>query len=258
MSERKVAIITGAGTGVGAASAKWLAARGYNILVNYSRSAAEAESVAAACLTQGDAVAMKGDVGNDSDCRNLAKAAFEKWGRIDALINNAGITEFIPMDDLEALNAANFELVNRVNVIGPYQMSRAVAPHLKKSGGTIVNVSSVASVQGSGSSHAYAASKAALNTLTLSLARTLAPEIRVNAVLPGMIQGRWVKNGIGEENYERVKKQYGESSALGTVCTPEQVADVIGWLVTGADVITGQLITVDAGLSLGKPPTIAR
>jgi 3-oxoacyl-[acyl-carrier protein] reductase len=258
MSERKVVIITGAGTGVGAASATRLAEHGYNVVVNYNRSAAEAESVADSCRAYGEAIAVQGDVSDDSDCRRIAKAALEKWNRIDALVNNAGTTQFISMDDLEALNAENFDIVNKVNVIGPFQMTRAVAPHIKKYGGAIVNVSSLASVQGSGSSHAYAASKGALNTLTLSLARSLAPEIRVNAVLPGMIQGRWVKEGIGEESYERVKKQYSESSALGTVCTPEQVANVIGWLVTSADVITGQLITVDAGMSLGKPPTIAR
>jgi 3-oxoacyl-[acyl-carrier protein] reductase len=258
MSDKKVAIITGAGTGVGAASAAWLAAREYNVLVNYSRSAKEAESVAENCRGHGDAIAVQGDVSNDSDCRRMTKTALEKWGRIDALVNNAGTTQFVPMDDLEALNAADFEHVYRVNVLGPYYMSRAVAPYMKKSGGAIVNVSSVSSVHGNGSSHAYVASKGALNTLTLSLARVLAPEIRVNAVLPGLVQSRWLKEGIGEESYERVKKQWSESSALGTVCTPEQVANVIGWLVTSADMITGQLLTVDAGMLLGKPPAIAR
>jgi 3-oxoacyl-[acyl-carrier protein] reductase len=258
MSDRKVAVVTGGGTGVGAASSKWLAARGYDVLVNYSRSAAEAESVAEACRAHGDALAVKGDVSDDSDCRRIAETTFEKWGRIDALVNNAATTQFVPMDDLEALNAEDFERVYKVNVIGVYQMSRAVASHMQKSGGAIVNVSSLSSLQGSGSSHGYAASKGALNTLTLSLARTLAPGIRVNAVLPGMIQGRWVKDGIGEEGYERMIKQWSESAALGAVCTPEQVADVIGWLIASADVITGQLITVDAGMSLGKPPVVAR
>lgn len=258
MNDRKVAIITGAGTGVGAASAAWLAARGYDVLVNYNRSAAEAESVAEKCRAHGNALAVQGDVSADDDCRRLIKTAAEKWGRIDALVNNAGTTQFVPMDDLEALSAEDFERVYKVNVIGSYQMSRAAAPHMNQSGGAIVNVSSLGAVQGSGSSHAYAASKGALNTLTLSLARTLAPKIRVNGVLPGMIQGRWLKEGIGEENYERVKKQWSDNAALGTVCTPEQVANVIGWLITSADVITGQLITVDAGMSLGKPPTVAR
>lgn len=258
MNNRKVAIITGAGTGVGAASAKWLAARGYNVLVNYARSAEAAESVANACRAHGDAVTAQGDVGDDADCRRLAETAFNKWGRIDALVNSAGTTQFVSMQDLEALNAPDFERVYKVNVIGPYQMSRAVAPHMNKTGGAIVNVSSLAGAQGSGSSYAYAASKGALNTLTLSLARNLAPKIRVNAVLPGMIQGRWLKDGIGEEGYERLKKQWSANSALGTVCTPEQVADVIGWLITGADVITGHLVPVDAGMSLGKPPVVAR
>ncbi len=255
---RKTAIVTGAGTGVGAASAKWLAAHGYNVLVNYARSAEAAEKVAEECRAHGDAFAMQGDVGNDADCRNLADAAFKKWGRIDALVNSAGTTQFVPMHDLDALNAEDFESVYRVNVIGPYQMSRAAAAHMNKTGGAIVNVSSLGSVQGSGSSYAYAASKGALNTLTLSLARNLAPKIRVNAVLPGMIQGRWLKEGIGDEGYERMLKQWSENSALGEVCTPEQVADVIGWLITGADMMTGQFITVDGGMSLGKPPVVAK
>ena len=258
MGDRKVAIITGAGTGVGAACSNWLAAHGYNVLNNYATSKLAAETVAESCCAHGDALAVQGDVSKDNDCRRLAEIAIDKWGQINALVNSAGTTQFVSMQDLEALSASDFERVYKVNLIGTYQMSRAVVPHIRKTNGAIVNVSSLAGLQGSGSSHAYAASKGALNTLTLSLARNLAPEIRVNPVLPGMIQGRWVKEGVGEESYERIKKQWSESSALGTVCKPEQVADVIGWLITAASTITGQLITVDSGMSLGKPPIIGR
>ena len=160
------------------------------MLVNYSRSVSAAESVAEACRAHVDAVATQGDVSDDSHCRRMAETAFEKWGRIDVLVNSAGATQFAPMHDLEALNAPDLERVYNVNAIGSYQMSRAVAPHMNKTGGAIVNVSSLGTVQGSESSYSYAASKGALKTLTLSLARNLAPRIRVNAVLPGMIQGR--------------------------------------------------------------------
>jgi 3-oxoacyl-[acyl-carrier protein] reductase len=215
--------------------------------------------VVAECRELGcDAVAIQGDVGNDDDCRRMAAEAVKRWGRINALVNSAGTTQFVSMADLDALNAEDFERVFRTNVIGVYQMSRAVAPHMKNSGGAIVNVSSIGALTGNGSSYAYSASKAALNTLTLSLARNLAPEIRVNAVLPGMIEGRWLREGLGDEAYARMKTQWTNAAALGTVCTPEQIADTIGWLVAHAEVMTGQLITVDGGTLLGKPPAAAR
>jgi len=256
---QKAAIITGAGTGVGAATATWLAKRGYDVLINYSRSAPAADAVVAECRALGsDAVAVQGDVGNDADCRRLADEARKRWGRIDALVNSAGTTQFVSMSDLDALNAEDFERVFRTNVIGVFQMSRAVAKTMKNTGGAIVNVSSIGALTGNGSSYAYSASKAALNTLTLSLARNLAPEIRVNAVLPGMIEGRWLREGLGDEAYERMKAQWSNAAALGTVCTPAQIAETIGWLVTQAEVMTGQLITVDGGTLLGKPPAAAR
>ena len=255
---QKAAIITGAGTGVGAATAKWLAHHGYDVMINYSRSAPAAEAVVTECREIGcDAVAVQGDVGNDDDCRRMAAEAFKRWGKINALVNSAGTTQFVSMSDLDALNAEDFERVFRVNVIGPYQMSRAVAPHMRVTGGAIVNVSSIGALTGNGSSYAYSSSKAALNTLTLSLARNLAPEIRVNAVMPGMIEGRWLREGLGDAAYERMKAQWTNAAALGTISTPEQIAETIGWLVTKAEVITGQLLTVDGGMMLGKPPAVS-
>lgn len=261
---QKVAIITGSGTGVGAATAKWLARRGYDVLINYSRSAPAAEAVVAECREIGaDAVAVQGDVGNDADCRRIADEAVKRWGRINALVNSAGTTQFVPMSDLDALSAEDFEKVFRVNVIGTYQMCRAVAPHMKKGfakdgSGAIVNISSSGTLNGGGSSYAYAASKGALNTMTLSLARNLGPEIRVNAILPGMIEGRWLREGIGDEAYARMKAQWTSAAALGTISTPEDVANTVGWLVTQASLVTGQLITADGGMFLGKPPAPAR
>ncbi len=251
----KAAIVTGAGTGIGAATARWLAARGYGVVVNYSRSAEAAELVASEC---GDAIAVEGDVAEDVDCRRLVAAAAERWGRIDAVVNSAGTTQFVPMSDLDGLDAADFQRVFAVNTVGPYQMIRAAAPHLKRTRGAVVNVSSIGSQTGNGSSYAYAASKSALNALTLALARNLAPEIRVNAVLPGFVEGRWLREGLGDAAYDRVKASWEATAALGKVSTPEEVADVIGWLLTDAAIITGQLITADAGMVLGRPPVVTR
>ena len=256
-SPRKVAIVTGAGTGVGAATARLLAGRGYDVLINYSRSHDAAEAVVAACRSAGaDAVAVQGDVADDAQCRRVAQAAVARWGRIDALVNSAGSTQFLPMSDLEAVDAAGFDRVVRVNALGPFQMVRAAAPSLRQARGAVVNVSSIASMTGNGSSYAYVASKAALNALTLGLARNLAPHVRVNAVLPGFIEGRWLLEGLGSAAYEQVRQRFAGDSALQTVCTPAQVADAIGWLIDGAAIVTGQLITVDAGMTLGRPPTV--
>jgi len=256
-SPRKVAIVTGAGTGVGVATAELLTGRGYNVLVNYSRSHDAAETVAATCQAVGaDALAVQGDVADDAQYRRVAQAAVARWGRIDALVNSAGVTQFLPMSDLEAVDAAGFERVIRVNALGPFQMVRAAAPALRETRGAVVNVSSIASLTGSGSSYAYVASKAALNALTLGLARNLAPHVRVNAVLPGFIEGRWLLEGLGSAGYEQIRQRFAADSALQTVCTPAQVADAVGWLIDGAAVVTGQLITVDAGMTLGRPPAV--
>jgi 3-oxoacyl-[acyl-carrier protein] reductase len=254
---RRVAIITGGGTGVGAAVARRLAGRSYDLLINYSRSAGAAAGVVEECLALGvDALAIQGDVANDADCRDLAQQAMARWGRVDALVCSAGATRFIPMADLDAVTREDFESVYAVNSIGPFQMARAVRSHMQ-AGGAIVNVSSIAGLNGNGSSFPYVMSKAALNILTVGLARTLAPAIRVNAVLPGLIEGRWMRDGLGDEAYERVKGQFAAAAALGKVCTPDQIASAVCWLLEEDSVVTGQLIPVDAGFMLGRPPSAA-
>lgn len=257
-ASRPVAIVTGGASGVGAATAQWLGAHGYDVVVNYREGNQEAaESVAAGCKTRGAyAITVDADVSVDADCRRLGHAAVREFGRIDALVNSAATTRFVSLRDLDALDARDFERIFAVNVIGVYQMIRAVSEQMRQSGGAIVNVSSVAGVSGTGSSYAYAASKAALNTLTVALARNLAPWIRVNAVVPGMIEGRWVRDGLGEEGYQKARARFIEESALGRVCTPEDVAEAIGWLVAGTSVVTGHLLVIDAGASLGKPPAL--
>ena len=256
----RVAVVTGGATGVGAATALLLAQRGYRVAVNYSRSAGEAEKSVAACNAAGaDAIAVQGDVADDAACRAIVEAAVSRFGHVDALVNCAGTTQFVPLSDLDGQSAADFQKVYAVNVIGPYQMARAAAPHLRSGGaGAIVNVSSVGSLNGNGSSYSYVTSKAALNTLTLALARNLAPEIRVNCVLPGLIETRWLKDGLGEEAYQRVRDGWADAAALQKTCTAEDVAQTIVWLVADAALVTGQLLTVDGGFMLGRPTRVAR
>lgn len=252
MAQRKVALVTGSGTGVGAATALALARRGYDVLVNYSRSESEAKASQNACREAGaDTLLVRGDVSNDSDCRALAQAAVERWGRIDALVNNAGVSLFGPASGWEALDAAAFQRVLAVNTVGTFQMVRACVPHLKAAQGSIVNVSSIAGSLGIGSSVPYIASKGAVNAMTLHLARELAPQIRVNAVCPGLITSRWFARGIGEAGYEKIKAGYEGTAPMRRASTPEDVAEAIVWLVDGARTVTGELVLLDSGMHLG-------
>jgi 3-oxoacyl-[acyl-carrier protein] reductase len=251
MSTRKVALITGAGTGVGAATALMLAHRGYDVLVNYSRSAAEAERSAEACEAAGaDALPMQGDVSQDADCRALAQAALQRWGRIDALVNNAGISVFGEAAKWDALDAEAFQRILGVNTLGTFQMIRACIVPLKHAQGCVVNVSSVAGALGVGSSIPYIASKGAINAMTLHLARALAPEVRVNAVCPGFVTSRWFVQGVGQQGFEAGLKSYEAGVPLQRACSPEDVAEAIAWLVDGAKTVTGELLLLDGGMHL--------
>jgi 3-oxoacyl-[acyl-carrier protein] reductase len=253
MSARKVAIVTGSATGVGAASALALAAQGYDLLVNYSKSEAEAESSAAACRTAGaDTLHMRGDVADDAACRQMAQAAVERWGRLDALVINAGVSSFAGAANWDAINTDTFQRVVGVNALGTFQMIRACAPHLRAARGCVVNVSSIAGALGIGSSVAYIASKGAVNAMTLYFARAMAPEVRVNAVCPGLITTRWFRDGIGAEGYEKVKAMYEATAPLGRASTAEDVADAVLWLVDGARTVTGELLLLDSGVHLGS------
>jgi 3-oxoacyl-[acyl-carrier protein] reductase len=247
-----VVIVTGSASGTGAATALCLAEKGAHVVVNYSRSKEKAEEVASSCSQLGaEVVVQKADVANDRDCRLLAQVALDRWGKIDGLVNNAGTTQFCPHHDLEGLSAADFQRIYGVNTIGPFQMVRAVAPTMQKSGkGAVVNVSSVAGTQSIGSSLAYVGSKGALNAITVALARTLGPEIKVNAVCPGYIESGWHRRGIGEEATDHMVEAMKKTSPLQAISSPKDIADTIVWLLEGAPNITGELFTVDAGMGL--------
>jgi NAD(P)-dependent dehydrogenase (short-subunit alcohol dehydrogenase family) len=247
-----VAIVTGSSSGVGAATARMLAEKGARVLINCAHDVEAGERVVAECKALGTEAALcQADVSIDADCRRMAETALKQWGRIDVLVNSAGTTKSVSHYNLEGLSSDDFIRILSVNTLGPFQMARAVAPHMKARGeGAIVNVSSTAGLRGTGSSIAYGVSKAGLNTLTQSLARVLAPEIRVNAVCPGFIQGRWVKNALGDA-YEEHKAHWEATSPLRKAATPEEVATTILWLVESAALMTGQIFIADAGMMLG-------
>jgi len=250
-AQKSVAIITGGGTGVGQATSKQLAQQGWSVVVNYSRSKADAESTVAEIVAAGgQAIAVQADVAQDADCRNLVAQTVKTYGRVDLLVNCAGTTEFIPFPELDLATDEVWQRLYQVNVIGPFHCARAVQEAMLASGGgQIINVSSVAAQLGQGSSIPYCCTKAALDNLTVSLARTLAPHIRVNGIAPGFIAGRWTQAGLGDR-YDSFVAAYEKTLPLGKVCTPDGIAAGILSLVNGSSLVTGQTLTVDGGMMI--------
>jgi NAD(P)-dependent dehydrogenase (short-subunit alcohol dehydrogenase family) len=252
----KAAVVTGASSdeGIGSECAKILASRGCNVVVNYATNKAGGEKIAAACRAAGaDAIAVQGDVSKNEDCERLIKACIDKWGRLDVLINNAATTKPIPHKRMDLLDAAEFQRIFAVNVIGTYQMTRAAAPHLKATGdAAIVNISSVGAMRAGGSSMAYTASKAAINNLTLSTARALAPEVRVNALCPGGMLGAWTRKILTEEQYQERLAQAKTQYPLKRGIWPKDVAVAALFLVEGATTMTGEALRMDCGQHLGE------
>jgi 3-oxoacyl-[acyl-carrier protein] reductase len=252
-------VITGSASGLGAATAAIFAKGGARIVINYASSDKEAEATAESCRAAGAAevIVVQGDVSSDDDCRKIIAAA-APWGRLDALINNAGTTKHVPHDNLDGLSAEDFQRIYAVNTIGPYQMVRA-ARTLLEAGATasgrasaVVNVSSMAGLTGGGSSVAYAASKGALNSITLSLARALAPLIRVNTVCPGYIDTPWFTKGRGAEAAAKVRDAVIAKVPLKLASTAEDIAGLICFLATApSSNMTGELVRMDAGMHLG-------
>lgn len=257
VGQRKSVLITGAGSGIGAATALRFAQAGFDIAINYSRNADGAEAVAAQCRVLGvSALIVRGDVASDQDCKTVVAAVIAAFGRLDVLVNNAGVTRRADASDLSALDAADFAHVFGVNVTGTYQMVRAAAPFLRNAkGASIVNISSDSGISGDGSSLAYAASKGALNTLTLGLARSLAPQVRVNAICPGFVDTSWALAWQNEAEYEVFKSKLKAIAPLHTIPKAEDIANAAYFLADAGGCITGQLLVIDSGshLTAGSP-----
>jgi 3-oxoacyl-[acyl-carrier protein] reductase len=251
------AIITGSASGLGAATAAILAKGGARIVINYASSQKEAEQTADLCRSAGgEVVVVQGDVSRDEDCLGIVAAA-APWGRLDVLINNAGTTKHMPHDNLDGLSAEDFQRLFGVNTIGPFQMVRAARSLLEAGAkaasraSAVVNVSSVAGISGIGSSVAYAASKGALNTITLSLARALAPLIRVNALCPGYIDTPWFTKGRGVDGAAKVRDAVVAKVPLKRASTAEDVANLVCFLATPqSGNMTGEVVRMDAGAHL--------
>ena len=250
------AIVTGAGTGIGAAIAVRLAGQGAHVLVAYRSSEEEAEAVAEACRAAGGGgQAVRADVASDADCRALVGALPDL--PLAVLVNNAGTTRPVPLGDLDALTEDDFHTAYDVNVVGAFRCVRAARARLDAGAAAmgvpsaVLNVSSIAGVTGRGSSVAYAASKAALNGLTLSLARALAPEIRVNAVCPGFVDSGWWERHAGADRRAAIREGVAASTPLRAASTPEDVADAaLPFCLPAFRHVTGETLLIDAGMHL--------
>lgn len=247
----RVALVTGGGTGIGRSVSKLLAENGAAaIAVNYARSGDEAAETVEELKGVGTEADMwQADVADDTAVRSMIGDVVGRYGHIDVLINNAGTTVFAPFGDLEALTDKIWDTMLRVNLLGAFYCARAAAPSLRSSKGAIVNVSSIAGVRAAGSSLAYGVSKAALLQLTRGLAIALAPNVRVNAVSPGMVTTRWHSTHLGAEQAEANARVEVEKTPLKAVANSEAIAEAIMALL-GADFVTGESLVVDGGKHL--------
>jgi 3-oxoacyl-[acyl-carrier protein] reductase len=242
---RKVALVTGAATGIGRAVAIRFAQQGLAVAVNYSRSKAEANETLAEVRRFGvPGILCWCNVAVDGAVREMVARCRDELGGLDVLVNNAGTTRFIDHTDLEALTDDVWDEILGVNLKGTFYCCRAALPLLRERNGSVVNVTSVAGLQGIGSSIPYAASKAALNCLTKSLARAFAPAVRVNAVAPGPVLTRWLA-----DHMDQVQRSV-EITPMGRAATPDDIADTVVFLALGTTLMTGQVVVVDGGRTM--------
>lgn len=252
----KAALITGGATGLGRATGLALARLGCSVAVNHIRPMKENADQTVADLTAlgVHAIAVEADVTDGDACREMVATVVREFGRLDILVNCAGVTRFIPHADMDALRDEDWDFILGVNVKGTFNSARAARAALDINGGAIVNVASIAAYTGAGSSIPYAVSKAGVINLTMALARVFAPKVRVNAVAPGFIDGAWMRQGLGDR-YSTSKESFAGLSLLGRVSQPEDVADAIVSLINGSQMITGQTLVCDGGALLADPAT---
>ncbi len=246
---RPAALVTGAATGIGRAAAVALAEAGYDVAINYSRSESAARETAAVAQAKGaKTLLFKCDVSDDGPVRKMLAAVGQEFGRLDALVNNAGITSNIKPGDFEAMTAEEWDRVFAVNVRGMFQVTRAAAPLLKAAHGSVVNTASIVGLRPGPQPLPYAASKAAVVSLTKLLALNLAPDVRVNAVAPGWMEGDWMKRML-LDRYDDLMARRAKSTPLRRCATAEDVAEVIVSLITGNRFVNGEIIVIDGGFS---------
>jgi 3-oxoacyl-[acyl-carrier protein] reductase len=244
---RPVALVTGSASGIGRAAALRLALAGYDVAINYSRSEDRAkQTLNDLHALGGKHLALRGDVSDDDAVAGMLTAVSDAYGYLDALVNNAGTTSETPPDDLDGVDLADWDRVFAVNVRGLFQVTRAAAPLLKATEGSVVNVASIVGLRPGPQPLAYAASKAAVVSLTRTLSRVLAPEVRVNAVAPGWIAGDWMERTLGD-NYERLMDRRAQWTPMKRNVTLDDVAESILSLLKSHPFVTGETITIDGG-----------
>lgn len=245
----KAAIITGAASGIGLATATMLARNGCAVAINFLAGDARGPEAVANLRQEGlNAIEAPGNVGVAGECEAMVESAVKRLGRLDLLVNNAGtpgVTEVVPPARLDLITEELWQTLLEVNVLGVFRCSKAAAPYLKETGGSIVSTASIAGVHSAGSSMAYGATKAAVVNMTKNLARGLAPEVRVNAVAPGAVNSSWQIQWGPERLQDSIDK-----AALKRRCETDDLAEVIVFLGFGASMVTGQTIVVDGGLTL--------
>ena len=242
---RKVALVTGSATGIGRAVAIRFAKERFAVAVNYSRSETEARETLDEVQKLGvPAILCKANVAEEDAVKAMVERCVKELGGLDVLVNNAGTTRFIEHTNLDAVTAEVWDEILGVNLKGTFYCSRAALPHLQKSGGSIVNITSVAGLQGHGSSIPYAASKAAVNCMTKSLARAFGPTVRVNAVAPGPVLTRWLT-----DHMDQVARSL-STTPMGRAAIPEDIADAVYFLALGTNLMTGQVVVVDGGRTM--------
>lgn len=249
-TDKPTALVTGASTGIGRSAAIALARNGYDVVINFSRSEDAAKITAHTAESSGARTLLfRCDVSDDGCARAMIAATEKEFGRLDVLINNAGTTVDVEPKNLEGMNVEDWNRVFNVNVLGLFLVTRAAVPLLKKSSNAcIVNTCSIAGLRPSAQPLPYAASKAAVANLTKTLANALGPEIRVNAVAPGWIEGEWMKRTLAE-NYQGLMARRAKYTPLKRCCTEDDVADSMLSLILHNRFVTGEIIIVDGGFS---------
>jgi 3-oxoacyl-[acyl-carrier protein] reductase len=250
MDRRKRALVTGGATGIGRAAVLHLARAGFDVALNYRSSADAARAVAAEAERAGAKILLlAGDVAEDAEVRAMLRKVDEAFGGLDALINNAGTTVVTPPKDLEGLSVADWDRVFAVNVRGLFLVTRAAVPLLKQGQNpSIVNTASIVGLRPGPQPLPYAASKAAIVSLTKQFAGALGPDIRVNAVAPGWMEGEWMERMLGD-NYDKLMERRAKATPLGRCVTADDVADTMLSLIQSNRFVTGEIVVIDGGFS---------
>jgi 3-oxoacyl-[acyl-carrier protein] reductase len=245
--DRPAALVTGSASGIGRAAALRLARAGYDVAINYRRSEDDARrTMAELAALGGRHLALRADVSDDAAVAAMVAAVGAAYGRLDALVNNAGMTSSTLPDDLDGVDLAEWDRVFAVNVRGLFQVTRACADRLRAARGSVVNVASIVGLRPGPQPLAYAASKAAVVSLTRTLSRVLAPEVRVNAVAPGWIAGEWMRRTLGAD-YDRLMERRAAWTPMKRNVTAADVAETIFSLIASNPYVTGETIVVDGG-----------